>query len=322
MVALWGSRRRFGLDSTAVAFLGLGVLLATGVLTLERHREGGRRPGHVHLVRGALHAEQPAERARLHGVSRPAAGGALGGLPWLGRRASLVVAYVAAALPVRQPDGAPARALRRVPRRRRQARRAGAAAGVRCCCSRPTTSRRSRRRRRARTCSSPAAATCRRASSTGWARSRPSSTCCSTSWWDAMAAAGGALSRGRTMTYCRDRAPGESRAGHLPDAGRRVRHRAPPDRHVQARQRRRHAARRRADRAARHPGRPASSRSSSSICSSSRPATRSARSSSAASARSALPQVALTVVLCVTSLVDDGRRPRRSSTTTAAPRRA
>jgi divalent anion:Na+ symporter, DASS family len=34
MVALWGAAGTFGIDTTAVAFLGLGVLLATGVLTL------------------------------------------------------------------------------------------------------------------------------------------------------------------------------------------------------------------------------------------------------------------------------------------------
>jgi divalent anion:Na+ symporter, DASS family len=35
MVALWGTTATLGIDGTAVAFLGLGVLLATGVLTLE-----------------------------------------------------------------------------------------------------------------------------------------------------------------------------------------------------------------------------------------------------------------------------------------------
>jgi DASS family divalent anion:Na+ symporter len=35
MVALWASAATFGLDSTAIAFLGLGVLLATGVITLK-----------------------------------------------------------------------------------------------------------------------------------------------------------------------------------------------------------------------------------------------------------------------------------------------
>ena len=35
MVVLWGSAATLGLDSTAIAFLGFGVLLASGVLTLE-----------------------------------------------------------------------------------------------------------------------------------------------------------------------------------------------------------------------------------------------------------------------------------------------
>lgn len=35
MVALWAAAGTFGLDSTAVAFLGLGIFLASGVLTLE-----------------------------------------------------------------------------------------------------------------------------------------------------------------------------------------------------------------------------------------------------------------------------------------------
>ena len=35
MVALWGAAATLGLDSTAIAFLGLGVLLSTGVLNLE-----------------------------------------------------------------------------------------------------------------------------------------------------------------------------------------------------------------------------------------------------------------------------------------------
>jgi len=35
MVVLWGSAATLGLDSTAIAFLGFGVLLASGVLTLQ-----------------------------------------------------------------------------------------------------------------------------------------------------------------------------------------------------------------------------------------------------------------------------------------------
>jgi DASS family divalent anion:Na+ symporter len=41
MVALWASAAALGTDSTAVAFLGLGVLLATGVITLEDIRQQG-----------------------------------------------------------------------------------------------------------------------------------------------------------------------------------------------------------------------------------------------------------------------------------------
>ena len=35
MVGLWASAATLMLDSTAVAFLGLGILLASGVLTLD-----------------------------------------------------------------------------------------------------------------------------------------------------------------------------------------------------------------------------------------------------------------------------------------------
>ena len=35
MVVLWGAAATLGIDSTAIAFLGLGILLATDVLTLE-----------------------------------------------------------------------------------------------------------------------------------------------------------------------------------------------------------------------------------------------------------------------------------------------
>ncbi len=41
MVSLWASAASLGLDSTAVAFLGLGALLASGVLTLEDIRHEG-----------------------------------------------------------------------------------------------------------------------------------------------------------------------------------------------------------------------------------------------------------------------------------------
>jgi DASS family divalent anion:Na+ symporter len=41
MVALWGSAASLGLDSTAIAFLGLGTLLATGAITLKDINEQG-----------------------------------------------------------------------------------------------------------------------------------------------------------------------------------------------------------------------------------------------------------------------------------------
>jgi DASS family divalent anion:Na+ symporter len=41
MVVLWGSAATFGMDSTAIAFLGLGALLATGVITLGDIRKQG-----------------------------------------------------------------------------------------------------------------------------------------------------------------------------------------------------------------------------------------------------------------------------------------
>jgi DASS family divalent anion:Na+ symporter len=41
MVSLWAAAASLGLDSTAVAFLGLGALLASGVLTLEDIRHEG-----------------------------------------------------------------------------------------------------------------------------------------------------------------------------------------------------------------------------------------------------------------------------------------
>jgi DASS family divalent anion:Na+ symporter len=42
MVVLWGTAATLGLDSTAIGFLGLGVLLATGVLTLaDIGKQGG-----------------------------------------------------------------------------------------------------------------------------------------------------------------------------------------------------------------------------------------------------------------------------------------
>ena len=64
------SAATLGLDSTAIAFLGLGDAARHRRDHARRHRPPGRRPGDVHLVRRALHPEQPVEPAGLHGVSR------------------------------------------------------------------------------------------------------------------------------------------------------------------------------------------------------------------------------------------------------------
>jgi divalent anion:Na+ symporter, DASS family len=95
MVALWGLSATLGIDTTAVAFLGLGVLLSTGVLTLKDIAGEGdvlatfiwfaalftlsdqlNRLGFMEFLGGRL-------AARLSGLPAPAAG------------AILVVAYVA-----------------------------------------------------------------------------------------------------------------------------------------------------------------------------------------------------------------------------------
>ena len=130
MVALWGVAATVGLDSTAIAFLGLGVLLTAGVLTLDDIAKEGDVlatfiwfavlftmsgqlndlgfMGYVGRASGAR-----AGRAVAGGCRRRAGGGLRG-----------------AALPVREPDRAPAGAFRRVPRRWRDARRAGGASRV------------------------------------------------------------------------------------------------------------------------------------------------------------------------------------------------
>ena len=84
---------------------------------------GRRGARHLHLVRRVVCVEQSAQRAGFHGIRRLA--NRLGGLSGL-RRAPHVLAH-RAALPVRQPNRACARALRRVPRRRGAAGAGGAA---------------------------------------------------------------------------------------------------------------------------------------------------------------------------------------------------
>ena len=123
MVALWGSAATLGLDSTAIAFLGLGALLATGVITLaDIAKEGDVLATFIWFAVLFTLSSQLNElgfmgflgRQARRGTRRP---GVADGRSHSGRRVH------PAALPLRQPDGAPAGALRRVPGRRREARR-------------------------------------------------------------------------------------------------------------------------------------------------------------------------------------------------------
>ena len=123
MVALWATAATFGLDSTAIAFLGLGVLLATGVITLGDIAAQGdvlatfiwfavlftlssqlNDLGFMAFVGSKL-----AERAGRARVADGRVDSGRGVRP--------------PSLPVREPDGATVGALRRVPGCRRQARR-------------------------------------------------------------------------------------------------------------------------------------------------------------------------------------------------------
>ena len=153
MVVLWGLAGTLKLDLTAVAFLGLGVLLATGVLTLKDIGQQGDVLATfiwfaiLYTLSGQLNA------LGFMGYLGQRLGGALGGLPWL-------AAYV-------DPRPSPTSLLHYLfvsqtahvlalfgvfLGRRRAARRAGAPARLRAALLDELLSRRSRPRPRARTC--------------------------------------------------------------------------------------------------------------------------------------------------------------------------
>ncbi len=94
MVVLWGLAGTLKLDLTAVAFLGLGVLLATGVLTLKDIGQQGDVLATfvwfaiLYTLSGQLSA------LGFMGYLGQRLGGALGGLPWLAVYVILVLAYV------------------------------------------------------------------------------------------------------------------------------------------------------------------------------------------------------------------------------------
>jgi DASS family divalent anion:Na+ symporter len=94
MVLLWGLAGSLGLDSTAVAFLGLGVFLATGVLTLaDIAREGDVLATFIWFAVLYTMSGQLNELGFMGYLGQRLAGG-LGGIPWFGAYLILVVAYV------------------------------------------------------------------------------------------------------------------------------------------------------------------------------------------------------------------------------------
>ena len=94
MVALWASASSLGIDSTAVAFLGLGVLLSTGVLTLDDiAKEGDVLATFIWFAVLFTLSGQLNELGFMGFLGQRIAG-ALGGLPVLAAGVALVVAYV------------------------------------------------------------------------------------------------------------------------------------------------------------------------------------------------------------------------------------
>jgi DASS family divalent anion:Na+ symporter len=94
MVALWAMSATLKIDSTAVAFLGLGVMLATGVLTLQDIAgEGDVLATYIWFAVLFTLSGQLNELGLMGYIGQRLAG-ALGGLPWLWAGLVLVVAYV------------------------------------------------------------------------------------------------------------------------------------------------------------------------------------------------------------------------------------
>jgi divalent anion:Na+ symporter, DASS family len=95
MVALWGLAGSLGLDSTAVAFLGLGAFLATDVLTLgDIAREGDVLATFIWFAVLFAMSGQLNELGFMGFLGQRLAG-SLGGIPWFGAYLILAVAYVA-----------------------------------------------------------------------------------------------------------------------------------------------------------------------------------------------------------------------------------
>ena len=94
MVVLWGLAGTLGLDSTAVAFLGLGTFLVTGVLTLgDIAKEGDVLATFIWFAVLYTMSGQLNELGFMGYLGQLLAG-SLGGIPWLAAYLILAVAYV------------------------------------------------------------------------------------------------------------------------------------------------------------------------------------------------------------------------------------
>ena len=94
MVLLWGAAATFGIDTTAVAFLGLGVLLATGVLTLQDIAKEGDVLATFIWFAVLFTLSGQLNQLGFMGLLGERLAGAMGGLSPLAAGVSLVVAYV------------------------------------------------------------------------------------------------------------------------------------------------------------------------------------------------------------------------------------
>jgi DASS family divalent anion:Na+ symporter len=94
MVGLWGMSATLKIDSTAVAFLGLGVMLSTGVLTLQDiAKEGDVLATYIWFAVLFTLSGQLNELGFMGYLGQRLAG-ALGGLSWAWAGLVLVLAYV------------------------------------------------------------------------------------------------------------------------------------------------------------------------------------------------------------------------------------
>jgi DASS family divalent anion:Na+ symporter len=94
MIALWAVAATFGIDSTAVAFLGLGLLLSTGVLTLSDIAKEGEVLATFIWFAVLFTLSSQLNELGFMGFLGERLAAAMGGLPALAAGLALTVAYV------------------------------------------------------------------------------------------------------------------------------------------------------------------------------------------------------------------------------------